>query len=59
MVAPDLKDMSFIKIFLKMHWSIIGNYALEKLCGKHEIFIFQQLNKGIYFCRSMSASQYN
>ena len=57
-VCPDLKYISFIKIDFKVNFSKIGIDKSEKLCWKHEIFQYQQLNKGRCICRYVLASQY-
>ena len=58
-VCPDLKNISFVNIVFKVHMSKIGIDESEKLCWKHEIFIFQKLNIGRCICRCVSALQYN
>ena len=40
LVSPYLKDAIFIIIIFKAYLSIIGFDEFEKLCWKHEMFLY-------------------
>ena len=57
-VSPDLRVISIIMTIFRIFLSIIGFDESDKLCWKHNIFLFYKRKKGIYINDSMSASQY-